>query len=77
MGTINNSKKVKSDIRNVIKSNDELLIVHYSYANIPEQIEDLSSMITTIVVRSLDNKINECFGKVYGFCSVAQQIILD
>lgn len=62
MRTINNSKKVKSDIRKIIKSNDEILIVHYSYANIPEQIEDLSSMITTIVVRSLNNRINECFG---------------
>lgn len=36
--------------------------MHYSYANIPELAEDMSSMITTIVVKSLDNKINECFG---------------
>lgn len=62
MGIINNSKTAKSDIRNIVNSNEEILVVHYSYAIVPELQEDMSSMITTIVVRSLDNKINECFG---------------
>lgn len=62
MGMFNSSKKAKSDIKSVVKSNDEILIVHYSYANVPNLSGDIFPIITTIVVRSLDDKIYECYG---------------
>lgn len=54
--------RIWSDVKNIAHSNTEILIVYYSYATVPELEDDMSPMITTIVVKSLDGTICECYG---------------
>ena len=67
MGAIKNRKQARNRLKELLKDSSKVLIIHYSHAQYPDDdIDDtISPLITAIVIRSLDDQINEHFSIYY------------
>jgi len=60
MGVIKNRNLARRKFKSLVSRRSEVLSIHYSQKDL-DGIEQISPMITSIAVRSLDNSINEIF----------------
>ena len=67
MGAVKNRKHGRNILKEALKDPSKVLIINYSHAQYPdEDIDDsISPLITAIVIRSLDDQINEHFSIHY------------
>lgn len=63
MGVVKNRRFAKNRLKEAIKDPAKVLICHYSHSQFPDDESDdsISPLVTVIVVRSLDDNINEHF----------------
>ncbi|MDE5421741.1 hypothetical protein L3073_05940 [Ancylomarina sp. DW003] len=67
MGVLKNRRLGKARLKEILKDPSKVLIIHYSCAQYPDEDNDdaISPLITAIVIRALDDQINEHFSIHY------------
>ena len=62
MGVIQKRTNARNELKNLINSDKDIIAVHYSHASFQNITDEISPMITSIIVRSLTGNIYEYFG---------------